>query len=224
MLCIYSADNLSQIVNLKAISRLFNTVILPWFFLFFSKSTVILQIFLPWLSYSPSKWSSSIRCCITVQSTAIKHFSPECHCQQTCILTKNRDVVFDEECYFIIWNVTQEIKSLAECTLHQTDSVSCQHSISYLQCSFSVIIIIIIIIIIGILIITVNWKQCILESVAKLSVRAAYVARPLPWQHRKSIFSVAWSTLPSLAATGMRNALAAAACYRERGTYVLAIE
>ena len=62
--------------------------------------------------------------------------------QQTYKLTKNRDVVLDEECNFIIWNVTQEVKSLAECTLHQTDSISCQHSVSYLQCSFPAIVII----------------------------------------------------------------------------------
>jgi len=56
--------------------------------------------------------------------------------------------------------------------------------------------------------------SCKLESMAEPGVGPHYVSRPLPWQHRKSIFSVASSTLPSLAATRMRNALASAACYR----------
>ena len=69
-----------------------------------------------------------------------------------------------------------------------------------------------------------NFQNCFTETLGSKSAtrkrgRAQRKGRPT-WVVRycgnigSLIFSVAWSTLPSLAALGMRNALAAAACYR----------
>lgn len=52
-------------------------------------------------------------------------------------LTKNWDVVLDQESDFVIWNISKVVESLTEWSLHQTEAVNSKNPISNFQRSLS---------------------------------------------------------------------------------------